>query len=198
RKSRWANYTGRGRERLRKQGRRDDPLGRSRACVDERFLQEVEASAEILVGYDERDENPDDVPVEAAREEDEPALAGGHSGRAGERGCRRLRLAILDELDRQHRPQSADFADRLDAARYRLEAGANPLSELVGTPAELVARDLIEYDQGRGARERVAAEGAAETAGRHGVHDLPRPGDAREREAPAERLAGDKEVGLDV
>src|SRR6185312_8533276 len=123
--------------------------GRSRACVDKRFLQELEASVEILVGYDERDENSDDVAVEAAREEEEPALAGGRRRRARQRGCGRLRLSILDELDRQHRPQSANLSDRLDAARDCLEAGPDARAELICAPAKLLARDLVEHGQRR-------------------------------------------------
>src|SRR6185295_15863559 len=52
-------------------------LAGSSACVDKRLFQQLEASVEILVGYDERYENSNDVSVQAAREEDQPALAGG-------------------------------------------------------------------------------------------------------------------------
>ena len=41
-------------------------LGSARACVDKRIFQEPEATVEILVGHDKRDENSDDVSVEAA------------------------------------------------------------------------------------------------------------------------------------
>src|SRR5262249_5888066 len=39
------------------------------------LLQDVEASLEVLVGDDERHEDANDVPVRAAREQDEAALA---------------------------------------------------------------------------------------------------------------------------
>ena len=49
-----------------------------------------------------------------------------------------------------------------------------------------------------GARNRVAAEGAAEPAGVHCVHHVRAPGDGGERQAAAERLPGDEQVGLDA
>ena len=53
-------------------------------------------------------------------------------------------------------------------------------------------------DVGGSARGGVPAEGAAEAAGAGRVHQLGAAGDGREREAAAERLAGDEQVGLDV
>ena len=52
---------------MRERDEAEASLGRSRARLDKRFLQELEASVEILIEYDERDENSDDVAVEAAR-----------------------------------------------------------------------------------------------------------------------------------
>ena len=67
---------------------------------------------------------------------------------------------------------------------------------MLGAPALL--RQRVE-DRGRGgARERVAAERAAEAAGRNGVHQLFTAGDGRERQSAAERLARDEQVGLDA
>ena len=115
-----------------------------------------------------------------------------------ERASRRLRLTVLHELEREHRAEPADLADGVDASRNRLEARPDPLADLVGAPAEVLARDLVQNGQRRRAGERVPAEGAAEAAGRDGVDDLRRSGDAGERKPAAERLAGDEEIGLDA
>src|SRR6187551_2912601 len=147
---------------MRERDEAEASLGRSRARLDKRFLQELEASVEILVGYDERDENSDDVSVEAAREEDEPALAGGGSRGARQRAGRRLRPTVIHELDRQHRAEPPDLADGVDASRNRLEARPDQLTDLVGASAEVLARDFVQNGQRRRAGERVPAEGAAE------------------------------------
>ena len=62
---------------------------------------------------------------------------------------------------------------------------------------KLVGDDLEHGESGR-AGERIAAESPSETTGRNGVHDLRATRHAREREAAADRLARDEEVGLDA
>ena len=74
---------------------------------------------------------------------------------------------------------------------------ADDLAELARPLQELGPSDLLEHGDCRGARERVAAEGAAQPARLHGIDDLRRPGDGRQREAAAQRLPRDEEVGLD-
>ena len=63
---------------------------------------------------------------------------------------------------------------------------------------ELGGRDLVEHGARGGARDRVAAERAAEPAGSRRVHQLRAARDAGERQPAAERLAGDEQVGLDA
>src|SRR5439155_496506 len=60
-----------------------------------------------------------------------------------------------------------------------------------------VDKRLLQDRKRGGAGHRVAAERAAQTAGRDRVHHLCPPGHTRERQPAAERLAGDQQVGLD-
>src|SRR5262245_59214635 len=56
------------------------------AGCDKRFLQDVEPAVELLVGRHQRHEDADDVAVEAAREQDQAALAGARRRRDGQVG----------------------------------------------------------------------------------------------------------------
>ena len=124
------------------------------ACVAKRLLQELEPAVELLVRDHERDEDAYDVAVQAAGEEDEPALPRRLRGGLGERRGRPLRLPILDELDRAHGAEAAHFADGLHPAGDGLERRANPPAHLVGPRAELIRRDLVEDGQRGRARNR--------------------------------------------
>ena len=55
--------------------------------------------------------------------------------------------------------------------------------------------DRVEDDAGGGASDRVAAERPAETARAGRVHDLGPAGDRRQRQAPAQRLPGNEQIG---
>ena len=87
----------------------------------------------------------------------------------------------LDELEADHRAEPADLADLVVPPRQRVEPGAPSASP--------TARRRAQESPARGRpraarrpprpRERVAAEGAAEAAGRDGVHELGAAGDAR-------------------
>ena len=72
------------------------------------------------------------------------------------------------------------------------------VAEPLGPREELRLADGLEHGDRGGARKRVASERPAETPRRHGVHQLGAARDARQRQAAADRLAGDEEIGLDV
>ena len=74
---------------------------------------------------------------------------------------------LLGQLDREHRAEPAHVGAR---RRHRLEPLAEPLAELVGLRPQLLER--VEDRERRGARDGVAAERAAEAAGRDRVHQL--------------------------
>src|ERR671930_255464 len=106
-------------------------LTRSRACVDKRLLEDREPGLGVLVADRERREEPEDVPVDAAGQEEQAALEGRLHGRRRE-GRRRLR-----ELEREHRPETANLADFGDAARDAVEAGAEEPAELLRAALEV-------------------------------------------------------------
>ena len=82
--------------------------------------------------------------------------------------------------------------------RDLVEPRAQKTGDLLGALAEARRRQLVEHGERRRARDRVAAERAAEAAGMRRIHQLGASGDRRERKPAAERLAGDEQVGLDV
>src|SRR5919199_4823340 len=116
-------------------------LSRSRACVDKRLLEDRETRLGVLVADRQRREEPEDVPVDAAGQEEQAALEGRvHGGRC--EGRRRLR-----ELEREHRSEAAYLADLRDAARDPVEAGAEEPAELLGAALEVRLGDGVENDR---------------------------------------------------
>src|SRR5829696_6616967 len=137
----------------------------ARSCTDaKRLLEEVEPTAQLVVGRDEWDEDADHVAVEAAAEQDETAGVRRLDRRRRDR--RRRRSVRLDELEREHRAEPAYLAHDPVRGCDRLEARPDPRSDLLRAFAESRLDDRIEHRQRGGAGERVAAEGAAEAARR--------------------------------
>src|SRR5262245_18115337 len=90
-------------------------IGWSVACVDKRALQDRQSLLDVLVRVDDRRQQPQDVPVDAARKQDQPTLPRDLNGALGETRCGLLRLLARDELEREHRPEAADLPDgRID------------------------------------------------------------------------------------
>src|SRR6266566_5146678 len=133
--------------------------GLAGACVAKRLLEDRESALELLVRSRERRQQPDDVAVEAAREEDQPFLA--------RRGRDRLRglAVLLCELEREHRREPAHLADDRPARRDLVQAGSQQPRDLLGALAEPGRGELVEDGERCGATDGVAAEGPAEPAG---------------------------------
>src|SRR5205823_11046973 len=106
-------------------------LTRSRACVDKRLLEDRETFLRLVVRNRQRRKQPEDVPVDAAGQEEQAALEGRVHGRRREGG------RGLGELERDHRAEAADLPNLGDAARDGVEAGAQEPAELVRAPLEL-------------------------------------------------------------
>src|SRR5581483_6903837 len=159
----------------------------TRTSAAKATLEDVEPALELLVADRERGEDPDDVAVDAAAEQHQAVVPGCGDDAGG------LVRRLLRELDRQHRSEPAHLGA---GRRHRLEPLAQPGTDLVGARPVLAQR-VEDRDRG-GARHRVAAEGAAEAAGRHGVDHLGPAGDGCERQPAAERLAGDEQIWLDL
>src|SRR5581483_4788283 len=153
----------------------------------EQSLQDVEAELELRVADREGDEDPDHVAVNPARQKDQPLLAGGGDDAA------RFVAGLLRQFDREHRAEASHLGA---VGGHRLEPLPEALSDVLCAAALLGER--VEDRRGGGARERIAAEGAAEASRRHRIHQLRTSRDGRERQAAAEGLPGDDQVGLDA
>src|SRR5262245_24813115 len=166
--------------------------------VDKCLLQDLEPAVEILLLDDERDEDPDHVALEATGEQDQAELVRSRGDALRTLAVGPLRFGVLDELECKHRAEAAHLADAVHAARDRVELGADALAELPGLGEEGVVTDAIEHGRRGCAGQRIATEGSAEAAGADRVHQLGAPGNGRERQAAAERLAGHEQVRLDA
>src|SRR5262249_12269278 len=134
----------------------------------------------------------DDVTVDAAREQDQPALACG-CGHCGRELRRRF-----GKLEREHRPDAAHLTSLATVCCKVLEALADRRADRFPARTELRSAHLFEYRYRRSTRDGSSTERAAEAARRHRVHQLRASRHACERQAAAERLPGDEEVGLDA
>ena len=79
-----------------------------------------------------------------------------------------------------------------------VESTADQPPDRLGALAEARLSQGVQDGAGRGARDGVAAERAAEPAWVDRVHQLGAPGDRGEGQSPAEGLARDDQVRLDV
>src|SRR3954453_22414166 len=149
------------------------------------LLQDVQSAREVLVRDRERDEDADHVSVEAAREEDEPALA------RLARDAGRLVARLLREFEREHRAQAAHLTA---VRRHRLEPRAYAPRDLLRTSPRPL--DHFEDRERRYAGDRVAAERPAEPARLDRVHHLGAPRDRCERQSAAECLPGGEQGRL--
>ena len=144
----------------------------------------------------ERDEDADDVAVEPAREQHEPALA-----RSGRRPpSRRSGVWVRDELEREHRRRGraprrlCELRPAMSSSRVRRRP---PSSSARASEARRVGSSsstAIAPRRHSGLPPNVPPR----PPGGDGVHDLGAAGDAGERQSAAERLAGDEQVGLDA
>src|SRR5882762_10712554 len=111
-------------------------------------LEDVEAALELCVSDREWDQDPDHVPVDAARQEHQPLFA------RLLRDARRLLAVLLRQLDRDHRAETAYLGAR---RRHRRQPLVHPGSDGLRPGARRFER--VEDRDRSGARERIAAEG---------------------------------------
>src|SRR4051794_4598754 len=83
--------------------------------VAKRLLHDLEAAIEIVLGRDERDEDSQDVAVEAARQQHQPALTSVRRRLGRQVRCGLLGVAIVDQFQSQHWADPANLADLRDA-----------------------------------------------------------------------------------
>ena len=123
-------------------------------------------------------------------------------GRVPEDGGQRLGVRLLGaglhELDAEHGALAAHLADDGVALRPVADPGQQGPLDALRLGEQVVALDDLEDGERRRGRDRVAAEGAADAAGLHGIHDLGAAGDGGEREAARDALRARDEVGHDA
>ena len=172
---------------------------RLRTDLGQAAVEDVETGLQILVGHDERHEDADDVRVDAGAHQHQAPLArrarrrDAASAAAGSFVSRSSTssMPIIGPIPRT----SPITAWRSCMPRSALST-CSPISRERARKRGIL--DLVERDEPGGARQRVAAERAAEAADVRRVHELGAAGDAGQRQAAAERLAPHDQVGLDA
>src|SRR5207253_6364851 len=95
------------------------------ASVAKCLLQQSEPAVELLVARGQRREQPDDVPVEPAREEEQSLLEGG-------RGRRLRRVGgPFAQLEREHRAEPPELAHQRLPRSDLLEARAQERADVL-------------------------------------------------------------------
>src|SRR5215472_8175844 len=100
------------------------------ASVAKCLLEQVEPACELLFACRQRREEPNDVPVEAAGEEQQPLLERGRRRGLCGVGCR------LAQLEREHRAEPTYLADERLPRCDLLQARAQERSDVLGLLGE--------------------------------------------------------------
>ncbi len=108
-----------------------------------------------------------------------------------------LRVAVLDQLDREHGAEPADVADAVEALAPRLHPLPDRLADPVRPLDEMLLVDHVEHCVRGCDRDRVADVRAADRAVAGRVHDLGPADHARERVAGRDGLGDRHQVRLD-
>src|SRR3954453_12040991 len=166
--------------------------------VAKRLLHDLEAAVDVLIRGDERDEDAQYVAVEAAGQEHESAVTSICGRLRRKVGSGLLGVRVVHELQGEHRADSAHFADLRDALRHVVKSLSQAAAHVLRLLEHVAVHERVEGGVRGRAGQRVAAERAAQPAGRNRIHDFGTPGYGGERHAAAERLAGYQQVGLDV
>src|SRR2546428_13411438 len=114
--------------RARARGRAARPPLRS---LDGRVAQHVQPLVQLLVGDHEWKEMAEHVVVDAAGNRYDAVLHGAIDERAEDILIRLLGVAILDELDADHRPDPANVSDLGDVLGHLLPSRPEGLSDLL-------------------------------------------------------------------
>ena len=142
--------------------------------VGQRRFEDREALLDDGVGGGQRHHDAQRVAVHAAAQQDQAALQRMGDHRLGEGRVFFRGVEILHELDRQHRAQPADVPHPVGrgACADLGKSGAEVRAHGGGAGQQAFAVDGLDRCKRRGTGHGVAAIGAAQAAGGHGVHDL--------------------------
>src|SRR5436305_7815792 len=108
------------------------------ASVAKCLLQQVEPALELLVARRKRRQQPDDVSVEAAREQEQSLLE-----RCGGRGLRRVGRRLA-QLEGEHRPEPAYLPHQRLSRRDLLQPRAKVRARMVGSLCKARGGQFVE------------------------------------------------------
>src|SRR5437773_11538452 len=141
----------------------------------------------------DRGKESDAIVVDPCGEEDDAVLEPRRLARPCQIHIGLFRPGILDEFEGPHGPDPAGLSDPLVALGHLVEALADPGLQALRPGEGLL--DFVNGLEGRGAHDRVAAEGAPQGPRAGRVHHRRLAGHAAEGQAPADRLAAHEDVG---
>jgi hypothetical protein len=150
----------------------------------------------LLVRDGQRHQRPYDVVVRAGAKQDEALLS-----RDGEHACRLLvgglfRCAVAHQLHSRHGAHDADVADDVVVGFPALHSLLEDRADAHGAFGQLLVAHDVHHGHPRGARDGIAAVGAAEAAGVGSIHHVGSPDDPGKRETGGQALGDSHEVGL--
>src|SRR5262245_32667861 len=129
----------------------DSVSGAVGASVAKCLLQQAEPAFELLVARGQRWQEPDDVAVETAREQEQPLLERGRACRLGHVGRR------LAQLEREHRAEPAYLADERLPRRDLVEPRTQQGADVLGSLREAGRTQLVEHGERGRAGDGITA-----------------------------------------
>ena len=109
-----------------------------------------------------------------------------------------LVLRILDQLESDHRAQTAHIADARKLLRECFQARMHFLSDTRRPRAQVFGFDHIEHRMRGCDADRIAAVCSSQPSAVRGIHDGCAPGHPGEREAASQALGNGNEIGHDA
>src|SRR5215467_2357708 len=126
------------------------------------MLEDLEAFLELLIRDDERHQSANHVSVGPCRDQDQPVLAGLPKDAIGPISIGFFRGAVLDDLQRAHRAQSARLSDERKAVVEATESLLDLPPDLDGAVAQMAALEEFDRSEGGSARHRISGVGSAQ------------------------------------
>src|SRR5882757_6579450 len=163
------------------------PLLFSGTRLCKRRFQNIQRLAEDAILNGDWCEEPDDIAVHAAGEQDQSLFKGNQADPVGELCAWQLRSGIV-ELDGIHKARPTDVDDLRYRLAQRFEALLQPISQEIGTIAKVLVGDDVKHRMGSSDTDGIAAIGAAKSARTRRIHDLGPPGDSGKRKAARKAL----------
>src|SRR6476469_10553046 len=114
----------------------------------ERLLPDPERLVQLRIPDRQRHEDPDDVRVRAGAEQQQAVAEGLLADGRDQLRRRILRLAVVDELDREHRAEPADIADLLVALLPAEHARPDRLPDRCAAREHALVVEDVEHGEG--------------------------------------------------